>query len=225
MKLEWDKLSENGIKIITEYCENDMKLLKRVLHKSIDFKSIPGMYHDDVYGNAMLLLVECAEKYDETKNCRFDTFFSNCAKLRSGSWTRDRVRAKRCNVAKDKNGKILKDENNNNIVIENLSLDFVPDEDSGITIAEMISDGKDIENEVVSNIDGEEYSKNMKKYLSTLSKVQVKILKLLSEGYTKEEIIDYLHIDTSLYQDSIAAIKSLNNTKYIKCLIRRNNYV
>ena len=48
----------------------------------------------------------------------------------------------------------------------------------------------------------------MKRYLDKLSKIQVKVLELLAENYSSDEIKQMLHIDSKLYKDSILAIKS-----------------
>ena len=67
----------------------------------------------------------------------------------------------------------------------------------------------------------EELSPQMEEYLNGLSKVQRKILFLLSDGYTKDEIISMLKIDNFLYNDSMMAIKNEKNKRKIQMLIRR----
>ena len=68
----------------------------------------------------------------------------------------------------------------------------------------------------------ENYSPQMQEYLYSLSKVQREILRFLVQGYHPEEIIEILHIDFTLYKDSIVAIKSHKNTRKIKKLCRGN---
>ena len=93
-----------------------------------------------------------------------------------------------------------------------MSLD-VKTED-GIDLAEKIAC-------VENNNDEEELSPQMEEYLNGLSKVQRKILFLLSDGYTKDEIISMLKIDNFLYNDSMMAIKNEKNKRKIQMLIRR----
>ena len=209
MKLEWNKLSEKELKIITEYCENDMKLLKRILHKSIDFKSIPGMYRDDVYGNAMILLVDCAKKYDETKNCRFDTFFSNCAKLRSKTWTRNRTRAKRCNVAKDKNGNLLKDEDGNNVVIPDTSIHT--EIEDGSTLEDVIKSDYNLEDQVLKTQDC--ISEKTKVYIDSLGTTQRKIAHYLMDDYKPDEIKMLLGLSDKEYNLCLSDMRSYEKKK------------
>ena len=65
------------------------------------------------------------------------------------------------------------------------------------------------------------YSPEMKRYLSKLSKVQRAILFLLTDGYSKDEIIEKLHITKKLYNDSLAEIKEEKKLMDI----RRSRYV
>ena len=61
----------------------------------------------------------------------------------------------------------------------------------------------------------------MIEYLGKLSKIQIKVLELMAEDYSPEEIKTILHIDAKLYSDCIAAIRSYKNTRCIAGLIRR----
>ena len=61
----------------------------------------------------------------------------------------------------------------------------------------------------------EEFSPEMEKYLKRLSKVQRKILQALADDKTEGEIKEELHIDDKLYRDSIKAIYSNENIRYI----------
>ena len=125
---------------------------------------------------------------------------------------RDRHRWKRCNLETDERGNLKKNERGQTISIPNVSLD-VKTED-GIDLAEKIAC-------VENNNDEEELSPQMEEYLNGLSKVQRKILFLLSDGYTKDEIISMLKIDNFLYNDSMMAIKNEKNKRKIQMLIRR----
>ena len=58
----------------------------------------------------------------------------------------------------------------------------------------------------------------MEKYLKRLSKVQRKILQALADDKSEDEIKAELHIDNKLYRDSIKAIYSNENIRYISKL-------
>ena len=62
----------------------------------------------------------------------------------------------------------------------------------------------------------ENYSPEMKEYLSSLSRVQVAILNHLAEGYIREEIIEKLKITSSIYNDSLQAIYKPQNVRKLR---------
>lgn len=88
-----------------------------------------------------------------------------------------------------------------------------------------VSDNHSMTARLMETEQKEEYSLKMRKYLGSLSKIQVKVLEHLADGYTSGEIQNMLHIDSKLYTDCIAAIKSYKNTKCIASLVRRNGNV
>ena len=114
------------------------------------------------------------------------------------------------NLVTDENGKLKRDESGNPIVIQNVSFDAATED--GISLAEKIP-------YVENDSNNEELSPQMEEYLNGLSKVQRKILFLLSDGYTKDEIISMLKIDNFLYNDSMMAIKNEKINEKYKCLL------
>ena len=80
---------------------------------------------------------------------------------------------------------------------------------------------KDFVNELIEreNNKEDEFSKEMKEYLESLSSIQVRILKLVANGFEKEEIVSTLCISKELYSDSIRAIKDI---KRIRLLTRKD---
>lgn len=226
MEIRYSELTGEQLMIINEYCSNDMKKLKQVCYFVWGKRGISYMEYDELYSDAMNVLVESVISYDEKQNCSFNTYLRSNLLKSYHDWYRDNFfRAKRSNLLLDKNGKIVRDEKGLPIIIKNISID-APTED-GINLSEKISSNFDMENELErDDLSDEElgnYSPEMKEYLTCiLSKVQRKILVHLAKGYSKEEIIEILHIDSALYSDSIAAITSNKNTRKIQRLIRRN---
>ena len=58
----------------------------------------------------------------------------------------------------------------------------------------------------------EGYSKEMQKYLGKLSVLQREVLRLISIGFTPNEILEELHINQKSYEECYKAIHSYRNT-------------
>lgn len=217
------ELTEEQNQIVNYYCSDEMKELKKICNPILSLKGITTTDADyqECCSRAMDTLMDSLSRYDD-KSSQFKTFLTGNIKRTFYDFTRDSRRMKRCNLQTDKDGKIVKDKDNQPIVIPDVPLD-----------APVTEDGDDLKYSIKSNFDidkeleekngtlSEEYSPKMKKYLGSLSKIQLRILNMLKDGYSREEIENILHIDSALYNDSIAAIKSYRNTQCILSLIRR----
>lgn len=108
------------------------------------------------------------------------------------------------------------------IPLTDVSIDTPLNEYENMTIGDTLQSDFTIES-VLSEIIGskEEFSPEMKRYLGRLSKIQIRVLELMADGYSSEEIKSILHIDTKLYLDCIAAIRSYKNVRCISGLVRR----
>lgn len=220
--VDYSNLTEEQLNIVNEYMKNNMRKLKQLCYLVWGGKGIPNMEHDELYDDAMKVLLESVVSYNGNKS-KFETYLRGNIQRSYKDWIRDSHRVKRCNLLLDKKGKIVKDENGKPIIIHNVSMD-TPTED-GLDLSEKISSDYKIEDDTENDIDEilENCSSEMREYLTCiLSKLQKNVLFLLSKGYQKEEIIEKLHIDSTLYADSIAAITSNKNTRKIQRLIRRN---
>lgn len=215
-------LTEEQRRVVNEYCENDMKKLKNVCYMVWGNKGLPYMYYDDLYDDAMNVLLESIISFKSDKDTKFNTYLLGNIKRSYNDWFRDNnLRAKRSNLELDENGKIKKDENGNPIIIRNISID-TPTED-GVDLREKLSSDFKVENGIkdfsyISLEDIlEECSREMGEYLNIiLSKLQRKILELIINDFSKEKIMEILNIDSALYSDSIAAITSNKNTRKLR---------
>lgn len=215
-------LTEEQRMVVNEYCENDMKKLKNVCYMVWGNKGLPYMYYDDLYDDAMNVLLESIISFKSDKDTKFNTYLLGNIKRSYNDWFRDNnLRAKRSNLELDENGKIKKDENGNPIIIRNISID-TPTED-GVDLREKLSSDFKVENGIkdfsyISLEDIlEECSREMGEYLNIiLSKLQRKILELIINDFSKEKIMEILNIDSALYSDSIAAITSNKNTRKLR---------
>lgn len=198
--------------IINFYHDNNMAMLKRMCNPIIFRKGIPLMDYDELYDVASDTLLESLETYDELKGSQFDTYLNGNINRAFYDWTRDRRRAKRCNVLME-NGKIVKDEDGNPIVIPDIPID-APTED-GIDMCEKIASSFNLEAELAEEI-GISSGSKMDKYLNKLSKKQRRVAVYLSEGYKPPEIREILHITEKEYAD---CIKGMQSYEYIKILL------
>lgn len=191
--------------ILNEYCGNEMQKLKQMCYPKIcRIGGISQMDYDDLYSIALEALRDSVERYDDAKHCRFSVFLNGNISRKFSTYVRDRNRIK-------KSGEAEYDENGNRVFCQVVSLDAM-DEDIPDLSEKM---------DIFSDDEEMEYSLKMQEYLKKLSKVQIKILELIKDGYLKEEVKNLLHIDSALYNDSIVAIRSYHNTKCILSLLRR----
>lgn len=170
------------------------------------------MYEDDLYSLGRWTFLESLVTYDSSKECKFSTYLEGNIWRAFYDWTRDNTRWKRCNLQTGKDGNLMKDENNNPIIIPDIPID-APTED-GVDLSERVASNFNIEEELSGEFG---YSKDDKiqKYFSKLSKVQKQIVMYLAEGYDSSEIQGLLHIDNKRYLDNMKAIRSYENIKVL----------
>ena len=91
-----------------------------------------------------------------------------------------------------------------------ISLETPIKNDENSTIGDTITDKKTIENILFD--DGKEcFSPEMEAYLSKLSKLQREVLRLISIGFSPNEIVKELNINKRMYDDCYDAIHSYRN--------------
>lgn len=216
MAIDYSKLTEEQLEIIEKYCRDDMKKLKMVCYPIWGNKGLPSCYHDDLYDDAMKVLVESVISYNPDSKASFKTFLSNNIKLSQREWYRNtHLRIKRNNLELDENGKIKKDENGKPIIIKNISFDTpIREGDDSLSLKEIIAHKTTVEKEIFE--DNEEiYSEKMCQYLNKLSSLQRAVLKLISIGFKPSEILEELDINQKMYEDCYNAIHSYRNTKVL----------
>ena len=121
MAVDYSSMTEEQIATINEYCENDMKKLKKICYTVWGNKGLPNCYYDDLYDDAMNVLSESVTTFNPDRKASFNTSLTNNIRMSSGQWDRDNfLRAKRNNLELDEKGNIKKDENENKIIIPNI---------------------------------------------------------------------------------------------------------
>lgn len=204
--------------VLEEYCSNEMKKLKEICYpKILKIGGISQMDYDDLYSIALEVIHHSVENYEETKNCKFSTYLNSNINKKFTSYIRDKNAIKR-------SGEKKKDESGERIYKHNVSIDAIKED--GIDLCEKIPSDFNIEDKLLeetgfsleNNIHN--FSPAMQEYLHNLSRVQLKVLELMYQGYNQEEIQDILHITKELYRDSIVAITSKKATRKIKKSLR-----
>lgn len=205
------KANPKMLSIINTYMRDDMKELKTICHKIWKGKVSTSEY-EDLYDVAIDCLMETATKYDDSKSS-FKTFLTGNIMRKTSTWIRDnKYTLKSSNLERDKNGKIIRDENDIHKRpkrIENISLD-APMEDGG-DLKEMIPGAfKNLYDELfyedLSDI-------KIRNYLSKLSEMQREILSYMIKGYETKDIQELLHISKKDYCNHIAAIQAYENVR------------
>lgn len=215
MAVDYSSMTDEQIAIINEYCENDMKKLKQICYTIWGNKGLPNCYHDDLYDDAMNVLSESVTTFNQDGSASFKTYLTNNIRMSYGQWYRDNfLRAKRNNLELDEKGNIKKDENENPIIIPNISFD-TPAED-GIDLCEKISSDFNIENDLEIK---ESCSENAITYLNALSPIQKDIANLIMIGYEFSDIKEKLQLSDKQFDSHL---KYMRSDKYSSILKRED---
>lgn len=216
-------LSPDQLAIVDRYCRNDLRELKKICLPLISMKGVADMEIDDLLSDAMKVLLETVENYDCTRNDNFGAYLTTNIKRSYLDWTRDRMRDKRVNYARDRNGNIIYEEyeehgekKKRKVIIKSLTLDATTEE--GREIRETVASDFQIENTFIME-DKSEWHQEVKDFLHSLSPLQFKIIMMLSEKYNREEICEILHIELSHYDNLLKRITSDEKIKPLRTLV------
>lgn len=192
-------MSGKDLALLQPYCENDMKLLKKV-SRSIFMKfneSLSNADYDDFYSLANLTLWKAYNSYDPDMGVCFEGFLHTCLQKKFKSELTKRHSHKR--------------------VLNQLamSLDAVnEDEDTG-SLLEVIPSDFDTFEEVLKRQEREQYQDKVQRYISKLSRQQVNILNLLMDGYEPYEIRQILELSERDYTNNMQIMRSYENIKIL----------
>ena len=192
-------MDNKTLEVLQPYCENDMRLLKRI-SKSIFLRfneSLTEADYDDFYSIANMTLWQACQTYDSNMGISFEIFLRTCLKKKFATEIRDRHREKR--------------------VINQFtsSLDATNDNEEECSLLDFISSDFDTFEEVLERQDKEQYTDKAQEYISKLSNQQVNILNLLMDGYKPIEIREILGISTKEYTDNLQIMRAYENVKIL----------
>lgn len=186
--------------VVNSYMENDMRKLKKICRK-VWYGKFDRSDYDELYDVAVDCLIETLITYNNEK-ARLETFLVGNIMRKTSTWMRDnKYRLKRQNLLKDENGKLILDEKGNPQIVMNVSLNMNTDE--VINIKDNLPSRENVEKEIFS----EEYTDKVELYLQQLPRKQERVARLLSQQYTKDEILEILHITASEYNDCLVGLR------------------
>lgn len=192
-------MSGKDLALLQPYCENDMKLLKKV-SRSIFMKfnePLTNADHDDFYSLANLVLWQAYNSYDPDNGVCFEGFLHTCLQKKFKSELTKRHRHKR----------IL-----NQFAT---SLDAENKDDDKGSLMEVIPSDFDTFNEVVKRQEKEQYQDKIQQYISKLSRQQINILNLIMDGYEPYEIREMLELSERDYTSNMQIMRSYENVKIL----------
>lgn len=214
MQKELSNLSPKQMEWLEEYCANDMQKLKKISYIAFHGYNIPNFEHDELYDDAMNVLMESVIDYDTSKNAKFETYLTNNIKKSVIDWYRDNYqRGKRRNLLRDKDGKIIKfdqygnvtdDDKGKPVVVPNTSFDAPTRDDSEVDLKEKIASDFNVEAESEFDFDD---SDKVEEFLESLPKTQKNILLLRMENIPTDEIRQKLNITDREYNSAMKSIK------------------
>lgn len=192
-------MDNKALEVLQPYCENDMRLLKRI-SKSIFLRfnePLTEADYDDFYSIANMTLWQACQTYDSNMGISFEIFLRTCLKKKFATEIRDRHRKKR--------------------VINQFtsSLDATNDNEEECSLLDFIPSDFDTFEEVLERQDKEQYTDKAQEYISKLSNQQVNILNLLMDGYKPIEVREILGISTKEYTDNLQIMRAYENVKIL----------
>ena len=207
-----NNLSSQQLEWINEYCVNDMSKLKKISYNALFRYGIPAHEHDELYDDAMNVLMESVINFDSSQGASFKTYLINNIKKSVIDWYRDNYqRCKRKNLLTDKNGKIVKVDKNGNVtdddkgkpvIIPDTSFDAPTEEDNDLV--EKIASDFNVEDKSEFDFSADEKVDN---FIDSLPKIQKNILLMRMENVPADNIKQKLNISDREYSSAMKSIK------------------
>ena len=207
-----NNLSSQQLEWINEYCVNDMSKLKKISYNAFFRYGIPAHEHDELYDDAMNVLMESVINFDSSQGASFKTYLINNIKKSVIDWYRDNYqRCKRKNLLTDKNEKIVKVDKNGNVtdddkgkpvIIPDTSFDAPTEEDNDLV--EKIASDFNVEDKSEFDFSADEKVDN---FIDSLPKIQKNILLMRMENVPADNIKQKLNISDREYSSAMKSIK------------------
>ena len=189
----------NNFAVLEPYCENDMRKLKR-MSQSIFMRfnePLTNSDYDDFYSVANLVLWQAYNSYDPKMGVKFEGFLHSCLSKKFKTELEYRHRQKR----------VL-----NQFAV---SLDAASENDEDYCLLDCVASDFDTFEEVVRRQEKDQFQDKVQKYISRLSKQQIRILNMLMDGYKPNEIQQTLKISSKEYVKELHIMRSYENVKIL----------
>lgn len=194
-------------KYLDEYCTRPTPTLenpntKCKVERMIDniirrhFAWLPESTYCDFYSIGMELVWKCENKFDESKDTRFETFLMSCLLRKIKSRITYTNRLKRC--SKDEDGNPVQD----------VSIYEIINPDEGMQIIDTLI-GKPMEAD-------EGYSQNMEDYFSYIGNRGKEVLIMQANGFSPQEIRKRLKLSERRYVNITKMIYDTEATSLLK---------
>lgn len=192
-------MTSEALSVLQPYCENDMRLLKKI-SRSIFMRfnePLTKADHDEFYSIANMTLWQAYNAYNPDTGISFDGFLRSCLQKKFKTELTHRHRQKR----------IL-----NQFAV---SLDAVNDNEEECSLLDFIPSDFDTFEEASRTQKNGQYQDKIQRYISKLSNLQVSILNLLVDGYKPNEIQKIMEISPKEYADNMQVMRSYENVKIL----------
>lgn len=192
-------MNSNNFAVLEPYCENDMRKLKN-MSRSIFMKfnePLSNADYDDFYSVANLVLWQAYNSYDPKMGIKFEGFLHSCLSKKFKTELEYRHRQKR----------VL-----NHFAV---SLDAASENDEEYCLMDCVASDFDTFEEVVRRQEKDQFQDKVQKYISRLSKQQIRILNMLMDGYKASEIRKILKISSTEYTENLHIMRSYENIKIL----------
>lgn len=191
---------EKHEKIVNLFFKNDEEMLKNMIDKIL-YKLGFDVDKSDFYSLGSEIFLDSLCRYDETQD--FNGFLYSCL---TNKFKTEMTRRNRIKRQADRNS---------------ISIDTPIGENEDSTIKDFLSSDVNVEQEIIKEQNCDE---NVELFLSSLSKIQRKIIELKMDEVEKDEIIERLSITDGEYNSAMKSIQMNENLSLFTKNINDCNY-
>lgn len=209
---EYKQLYSLAVEVSSDLASNNLRQVKNIVDKwaSTFGKGGTHMDYDDFCSMANIEIWKIAFSFDPDKNDNMKEYIKSRLENKMKQTENMHNREKRVPYLRDENGKLILDEEQKPTILHNKNMD--EKNDNGCPLSDTFDSGFNMYDAIDSEC---MQSEKIKKYLSCLSILQRKIVKLMCVGYEKRDIQEELHINDREYTNNLLVIRSYENKKIL----------